>query len=396
MNAVLKRLGSSALSLALTATLSPAARADCLWKLVSTPDPAPSGNQLNAIAGTGAHDLWETGATYRTLTSKGYALHFDGKAWTVLREADPSGYGGQFSGIASIARNDVWAIGQTYGAGHYSKRSAAAEHWDGARFSVSPLPRVTGSETFLYGIAAIATNDVWAAGGALAHGGLQQPYVVHWNGSAWTQIAVPGLPGVANNLDAVAATASDDVWSVGGSQASASAPFRTLAEHWDGTQWSIVPTPNVNADSNVFNAVVALSRHDAWAMGDYNNGRTFAPLAEHWDGTAWTIVPVPNSGTRLTFVFGATALAANDVFAAGEIARRKNGVASYLVHWNGKAWTTVPTPNVPHRPVTLLNAVKALPDGSVWAAGGDAGAKIVIDTVTEMRACAKEVGAARR
>lgn len=388
--------GSLAASLALAASLGTGARAECAWRLFPTVDPVPSGNQLNGIGGTGADDVWESGAAYQTTRSKGYVLHWDGHAWMTLDEADPSGDGGQFSGVASLGRSDVWAIGQAYGAPNYANRSAIAEHWDGANFTSAPLPPVGQAETFLYGVAGVAPDDVWAAGGSLAPSAPQQPYVVHWNGNAWSQSAVPAVPGVNNNLDAVAATGPNDVWTVGGTRASTNAPFRTLAEHWNGTAWSVVPTPNANARSNVFNAVVAIAPNDAWAIGDYDNGKAFTPLTEHWDGRAWRLVPAPDSGAHTTFVFGATAASSNEVFAAGEIVRRPNDVATYLLRWNGRAWSVVPTPNVPHRPVTLLNAVRALPDGSVWAAGGDANAKIVVHAVTEVRSCAKESAPERR
>lgn len=387
---------ASPLALGLVLSLNLPAQAACDWTLFPTVNPEPTGNQLTAVDGTSATDVWEIGAAFHTAKSSGYAIHWDGRSWATFAEDDPKGHGGQFSGIASIAQNDVWAVGQAYAASNYRKRLAVAEHWNGTRFNASPLPSVVGQETFLYGIAAVAPNDVWAAGGSLPAGGLQQSYVVHWDGNAWTQIAAPGVPGSATNFDAVAKTGANDVWVVGGSEANTSAPFRTLAEHWDGTRWTIVPTPNVNANSNIFNAVVAIAPNDAWAIGDYYNGKAFSPLAEHWDGTSWNIVRTPNSGSHTAFVLGATAVSSREVFAVGEIARSHGEVASYILRWDGTKWFEAASPNVPHRLVTLFNGVKAIPGGSVWAVGGDANTKIVIHTVTAVRNCTEETSRRRR
>jgi hypothetical protein len=52
---------------------------------------------------------------------------------------------------------------------------------------------------------------------------------------------VPG-PFVSNSfLEAVAAIADNYIWAVG-SIGSGSGPFQTIAEHFDGTSWSVVPT----------------------------------------------------------------------------------------------------------------------------------------------------------
>ncbi len=386
------RISACALGLALgcAVALPIPAGAACGWEFFRTVNPVPTGNQLTGVAGTAPGDVWEVGATFAQSTSTGYALHWDGKAWWTFPQSDPSKHGGQLSGVAALARDDVWAVGQYYAAPHYSGTQAMVEHWNGSALRVTPVPTVPKALTFLYGVSAIAANDVWAAGGSQTAAGLQRSYIVHWDGTTWSQTASPNVPNMATNLDAIAGSDANDVWSVGGFRASTNAPFRTLAEHWDGTGWSIVPTPNVNGNSNVFNAVVALSRTDAWAVGDYYNGKAFTPLAEHWDGAAWTIVATPRSGSRTAFVLGATAVSPHDAWAVGEVAGEGKRVASLILHWNGRRWNVEPSPNVRGELVTLLNAAAKIPHGSVWAVGGTANAKIVVHTVTEVHRCGEE------
>src|SRR5947209_20510087 len=66
--------------------------------------------------------------------------------------------------------------------------------------------------------------------------------------------------------------------------------------------WAIVSSPNQGTLGNHLYGVAAVSANDIWAVGDYNadpfkdDSRT---LAQHWNGSSWSIVSSPNpvSGT---------------------------------------------------------------------------------------------------
>ena len=40
-------------------------------------------------------------------------------------------------------------------------------------------------------------------------------------------------------------------------------------EHWNGTSWAIVPSPNMGTGNNHLNGVAAVSASDVWAVGYY-------------------------------------------------------------------------------------------------------------------------------
>src|SRR5687767_6531273 len=69
-----------------------------------------------------------------------------------------------------------------------------------------------------------------------------------------------------NVLNAVSGTSANDVWAVGVSH-DGTPPSRTLIEHWDGAQWSIVPSPSPDNQLNELRGVAAISATDAWAVG---------------------------------------------------------------------------------------------------------------------------------
>src|SRR5712692_8381428 len=105
---------------------------------------------------------------------------------------------------------------------------------------------------------------------------------------AFHKVASPN--GAANNyLFATAVVSANDVWAVG----TYNSPARhTLAEHWNGTSWTIVATPNPITGPSEFTGVAAISTNDVWAVGSYLEGDnlTDATLMEHWNGTSWSVV----------------------------------------------------------------------------------------------------------
>jgi hypothetical protein len=70
----------------------------------------------------------------------------------------------------------------------------------------------------------------------------------------------------------------------------------TLAEHWNGRSWSVVPGPAVGT-SSYFTGVVATSSKEAWAVGYFlSQQQTYLPLVEYWDGRQWSVSSTPDLG----------------------------------------------------------------------------------------------------
>src|SRR5207253_9542279 len=78
---------------------------------------------------------------------------------------------------------------------------------------------------------------------------------------------------------------------------------QTLIEHWNGTAWSIVTSPNTSTtQSNGLGGVTCASASNCWAVGSYYNlsiikNQPHHTLTERWNGTAWPIVTSPNTST---------------------------------------------------------------------------------------------------
>ncbi len=155
------------------------------------------------------------------------------------------------------------------------------------------------------GTVAVADNDIWAVGESNPSG-TEQPLAVHFNGTSWSVVPTPTLTH-GGSFAGVAAAASNDVWAVG------STGSQTLIEHWDGTSWNVVSSPRFSK-GGALTAVTAVSSTDAWAVGI--RGNLLGDVVEHWDGTSWTLVSSPAFTGASDILRGISADASNDVWAA--------------------------------------------------------------------------------
>jgi len=122
----------------------------------------------------------------------------------------------------------------------------------------------------------------------------------------WT--VVPSVNPSVTTLNAVSARTATDAWAVGFFPgAGEDAGAQIFAERWNGTQWQQTPTTNIVRVNERLLGVSASGPNDAWAVGNTNslNAASHNTLAAHWDGTAWTIVPTPAaaSGGRLASLY---------------------------------------------------------------------------------------------
>jgi hypothetical protein len=265
--------------------------------------------------------------------------------------------------VSASSPADAWAVGSLFTntdqIGH-----TLTQHFDGTSWAVVPSPDGTSASTSaLTAVSAHAANDAWAVGLSIRTNNLARTLIEHWNGLAWARLKSPNPGHPANGqLNGVAAIAPNDVWAVGSS--GQGAPSRTLIEHWDGTTWSIVPSPNKGPFPNGLSAIDAVTPDDIWAVGSwFTKGFVDRTLVLHWDGAAWARVPSPNADAADNDLVSIAAIATDDVWAVGF-----HGLHTLTMHWDGTAWTVEPSPT-PGGSSDLGGVVGVAPD-DVWAVGG--------------------------
>jgi hypothetical protein len=186
----------------------------------------------------------------------------------------------------------------------------------------------------LRGITAFGQNDVWAVGDSG-----NATLAVHWDGATWSIVPTPDPDPKVNVLHAVAGVAGNDVWAVGRmaqNEADTGVPpgTRTLAMHWDGTTWQTVSTPNVD-DQNSLTGIAATSPASVTAVGAFEDrsgdGAVLRTLGQRWNGSSWDTLGTPDVGTADNLLRSAAPIPGTaDVWAVGEY-RAAGGPVQTLV-----------------------------------------------------------------
>ena len=144
-------------------------------------------------------------------------------------------------------------------------------------------------------------------------------------------------------FEGVAATSASNAWSVGGTDWSSPA---TLIYHWDGSTWTRQASPNPGG-GGFLNGVAAASATDAWAVGlvgggpGAGTGPSDKTLIEHWNGTAWTTVPSPTPAPAGALERVAV-VSPSDAWAVGWTGNGTSDFNALIEHWDGKSWNVVP------------------------------------------------------
>lgn len=333
----------------------------CTWQVVSSPNVGlQSDNQLNSVAAVSAKDVWSVGYVRKPdRLIAPLAEHWNGTQWSVI--AMPNLHLGSIflDSVSADAPNDVWAVGASQRV--RASSNTLIEHWDGTQWSQVSSPN-TGSNDVLYGVTAIAPDNAWAVGD---YDNGDDVLIEHWNGTQWS--IVPGAnPGNVNNsFSGVTAISANDIWAVGYTSSSSNIYEQTLTEHWDGTQWSVVNSPNVPKTGNFLLSVSASATNNVWAVGYLvSNQQT---LIEHWNGTKWSLVPgIPaHSGSYVQFN-SVVALSTNNVWAVGYAGFEQQ---TLIGRWNGTKLNQVSSPSPGAQSNNLRGITRVSGSNQLWAVG---------------------------
>ena len=292
----------------------------------------------------------------------------------------PSKTDNGLSGVSAVTGTDAWAVGY-YGVGAQGSGddNTLTLRWNGASWAKVTSPnKLPGQTNQLAGVYARAANDVWAVGDDSSSSTPLATLILHWNGTKWVWVPSPNPYATGSELTAVSADSASDAWAVGTGLASGGVTD-TLILHWNGKSWSQVSSPTpVNSYLNLA-GVTAISASDAWAVGTYYNNttNTYDTLTLHWNGKSWSEVSSPNpDATGENRLNAVSADGANDVWAVGTLCSIASGTCAFtdestlILHWTGKAWKQVTSPN-PSTKANFLNGVSADPASAkdAWAVG---------------------------
>jgi len=260
-----------------------------------------------------------------------------------------SSFGGFLNDVTCLAAADCWAFGQN------SAQRAIAEHWNGSTWTIVGVASPPGAVwTYLPSVSCVSATDCWAVG-QYEKAARSLAYAEHWNGTAWSPVAVTVPSGsVVSLLISVACTSAASCWAVGAGLPS------TFMERWNGHAWTAVLTPRLGSEANP-ERVSCVSGADCWVSGMHGNGSTGGTLIGHWTGKAWTAVTTPTSHVPADGLLGISC----QVGACMTVGGRGN-THPLAQRWNGSAWAVTPAGTA----AAVLYAVACVSPRDCLALGG--------------------------
>jgi hypothetical protein len=274
--------------------------------------------------------------------------------------ASPSVIRANLNDVACTAATSCMAVGTFLGRIQGTsafQNFTLAESWNGSTWTVlpSPSPSLPGGGAILTSISCTSSTNCMAVGETQVFhepGGnlIDHPLAESWNGTAWTELPTPVFKNSGASLNGVSCTSPSRCMAVGNEGTPKNPTLFTLAESWNGTAWRFVHTPfPLTPGGTALNRIACTSATTCMAVGYYGFNAGFGTsvtLSEAWDGVNWHRRPTPTPGSSGSLA-GVACLAATDCMAVGGRAEHSptilNGTLSE--RWNGTRWITLPSPN---------------------------------------------------
>jgi len=197
-----------------------------------------------------------------------------GSSWAVVGAGDLNA---ELFAVSTVGTQGAWMVGSVLvnGVSH-----GLIRHWNGSSWSkrTFPMPAAGASGAGFSGVSAYSISDVWASGYyELAQ--RDHPWMEHFNGTTWVQVAMPASAGDVTDVIDLGQT---DAWALG-----SGALFR-----YDGSSWTKASAQPPLANSDLAGA----SDADLWVISNTTDG----PSPNHWNGSTWTELGTPSPDVHLS------------------------------------------------------------------------------------------------
>ena len=230
------------------------------------------------------------------------------------------------------------AVGQSlpaapdYGRAQFSDAVRAADGVAAPRQSAA-----TSRPSYLNSVSCLSSTWCMAVGAYSTASGTESTLVEHWNGSAWTILPSPSPGRGLHWLAGVSCVSASQCMAVGYYDDGPRTFSQTLILSWNGVEWSVVTSPSTGDTTDLLFGVSCASASSCVAVGIRGANSTDTPLAEVWNGTAWAVVDSPSPGDDAGF-FGVSCSTSTSCVAVGR-SISKDTQDPLIESWDGVQWT---------------------------------------------------------
>jgi hypothetical protein len=361
------------------------------WKIAASPNVSGENNALADVSCSGSTECVAVGHSDAN-TSQTLIESWTGLGWSNVPSPSPSPTENILDGVACSGPRACTAVGSVaVGA----DQQTLIESWSGTAWSIVPSPSTSPTENTLLGVSCFDLTHCMAVGDAQVSANVLQTLTESWNGSTWSIVPSPDVSTSEDNkLDGVSCSGPTDCTAVGYDNTAVGG--ETLVESWNGTAWSIVPSPNPAIPpywvfGSFLDAVSCTSSTACMAVGDTNpNYREYQTLIESWDGTAWSIVPSPTPGSDpepASFLGGVSCITPSSCIAVGDsLGIGGEGIddSTLIESWDGSTWSVVPSPDRANPPADELSGVSCVDSTNCTAVGqsGNRTSKTLVESMS--------------
>jgi hypothetical protein len=311
------------------------------------PTPAPSGaadTELAAVSCVSAQDCTAAGAYADASTRSTVTLAetWHGSAWKVQATPNPAHAGGsELIAVSCPAATSCTAAGQFANPAGTTLPLAAT--WHPGSWALQPPDRPQGSRGGeLTGVSCPAATSCTAVGDYNKTSKGSVPLAESWDGTRWSIRPTPVPAASASSaLQAVSCPSAAACTAVGYYYLHPAGPAVTLAETWRGSAWHVQATPNpAGARYSSLTAVSCTAPAACTAVGTYHGkGGIPQALVERWNGSRWAIQSLATpDGATVSTVAGVSCTSATACVASGYYDTSTGSGRPLVEVWNGTGW----------------------------------------------------------
>jgi sugar lactone lactonase YvrE len=199
-----------------------------------------------------------------------------------------------------------------------------------------------------------------------------------WNGTQWSIQTTPSVSGaISSRLLGVSCASSTACTAVGYYQNNGTQETFPFAERWNGTEWQLQTTPSppgMTFEQSALQTVSCSSSTSCTAVGGNEGTKSgeyvYLPLVERWNGTEWAIQSTPNpTGAIRSELGGVSCPSSTWCTVVGSYENSSEAWVTLAERWNGTEWQVQSTPNPSGSTVSLLRAVSCTSSSVCTAVG---------------------------